>query len=64
VNGRCIQRRAFDPTTALDLAARLKADLVVPYGLDCLAIVASDAGNHLSPARFLGAADAARQNIA
>ncbi len=52
-----------DAYKALDLAARLKGDLVVPYALDCLAIAASDTGNHLSAARLFGAADAARQHI-
>jgi DNA-binding CsgD family transcriptional regulator len=54
------ERDAYD---ALDLAARLASDLVVPFALDCLAIAASDTGNHLSAARLFGAADAARQHI-
>jgi predicted ATPase/class 3 adenylate cyclase/DNA-binding CsgD family transcriptional regulator len=54
------ERDAYD---ALDLAARLASDLVVPFALDCLAIAASDTGNHLSAARLFGAANAARQHI-
>jgi DNA-binding CsgD family transcriptional regulator len=54
------ERDAFD---ALDLAARLRGVLVVPFALDCLAIVASDAGNHLSAARLFGAAEGARQRM-
>ena len=54
------ERDAYD---ALDLAARLGGDLVVPSALDSLAIVASDAGNHRSAARLFGAADAARQRM-
>jgi predicted ATPase/class 3 adenylate cyclase/DNA-binding CsgD family transcriptional regulator/tetratricopeptide (TPR) repeat protein len=52
------ERDAYD---ALELAARLGGDLVVPFALDCLAIVASDAGNHVSAARLFGSADAARR---
>jgi len=54
------ERDAFD---ALDLAARLRGDLIIPFTLDCLAIVAADAGNHLSAARLFGAAEAARQHM-
>jgi predicted ATPase/class 3 adenylate cyclase/DNA-binding CsgD family transcriptional regulator len=54
------ERDAFD---ALDLATRLRGVLVVPFALDCLAIVAGDAGNHLSAARLFGAAEAARQRM-
>jgi predicted ATPase/class 3 adenylate cyclase/DNA-binding CsgD family transcriptional regulator len=54
------ERDAYD---ALDLTARLGGDLVVPFALDCLAIAASDTGNHLSAARLFGAANAARQHI-
>ncbi len=54
------ERDAYD---ALDLAARLASDLVVPFALDCLAIAASDRGNHLSAARLFGAAEAARQHM-
>jgi hypothetical protein len=51
------ERDAYD---ALDL---LGGDLVVPLALDCLAIVAGYAGNHLSAARLFGAADVARQQL-
>jgi hypothetical protein len=54
------ERDAYD---ALDLAARVGGELVVPFALDCLAIVAQYAGNHLSAARLFGAADAARQHM-
>ncbi len=53
-------RDAYD---ALELAARLGGDLVVPFALDCLAIVAAEADNHLLAARLFGAADAARQHM-
>lgn len=52
-----------DAHQALDLAACLDGDLVVPFALDCLAIVAGDLGNHRSAARLFGAADAARQRM-
>jgi DNA-binding CsgD family transcriptional regulator len=54
------ERDAYD---ALDLAARLGGDLVVPFALDCLATAAAQSDNHLSAARLLGAADAARQHM-
>ncbi|WP_006247018.1 LuxR family transcriptional regulator [Mycolicibacterium tusciae] len=54
------ERDAYD---SLDLAVRLASDLVVPFALDCLAIAASDTGNHLSAARLFGAAEAARQHM-
>ena len=54
------ERDAYD---ALDLAARVGGDLVVPFALDCLGIVAGDAGNHRSAARLFGAAEAARQRM-
>jgi predicted ATPase/class 3 adenylate cyclase/DNA-binding CsgD family transcriptional regulator len=53
-------RDAYD---ALDLAASLGVDLVVPFALDCLAMVASDAGNHLSAARLFGAAESTRRTM-
>ena len=52
-----------DAYVALDLAARLKGDLVVPFALDCLAVVAADASNHAFAARLFGAADAARNHM-
>ena len=52
-----------DASDALDLAAHLEADLVVPFALDCLAVVAGEAGNHRIAARLLGAAEAARQSM-
>jgi predicted ATPase/class 3 adenylate cyclase/DNA-binding CsgD family transcriptional regulator len=53
-------RDAYD---ALDLAARLGGDLLVPFALDCLAVVAAHTGNHVSSARLFGAADAARLHM-
>ena len=53
-----------DAYDALDLAARHGGDLIVPFALDCLAIVATQRENHLSAARLFGAADAARQHMA
>jgi DNA-binding CsgD family transcriptional regulator len=52
-----------DAYEALDLAARLGGDLVVPFALDCLATVAAQSDNHLLAARLFGAADAARQHM-
>ena len=54
------ERDAYD---ALDLAARLKGDLLFPFALDCLATIAAEADNHLLAARLFGAADAARQHM-
>ena len=52
---------ARDAYDALDLAARLGSDLTVPFALDCLAMVAGDADNHLTAARLFGAADGGPQ---
>ena len=52
-----------DAYEALDLAARLGGDLVVPFALDCLAVVAAETDNHLLAARLFGAADAARKHM-
>ena len=38
-------------------------DLVVPYALDCLAIVASEATNNLLAARLFAAAETCRQSM-
>ena len=54
------ERDAYD---ALDLAARLKGDLLFPFALDCLATTAAEADNHLVAARLFGAAEAARQHM-
>ncbi len=54
------ERDAFD---ALDLAARLKGDLLIPFALDCLAHTAAEAENHQLAARLFGAADAARRHM-
>jgi predicted ATPase/class 3 adenylate cyclase/DNA-binding CsgD family transcriptional regulator len=54
------ERDAYD---ALDLAARLKGDLLVPFALDCLATIAAESDNHLVAARLFGAADAARRHM-
>ncbi|MDT5070340.1 MAG: hypothetical protein QOK02_6495 [Mycobacterium sp.] len=52
-----------DAHEALDLAAGLGGDLVIPFAIDCLAVVAAETGNHLVAARLFGAADAARQHM-
>jgi DNA-binding CsgD family transcriptional regulator len=52
-----------DAHEALDLAAGLGGDLVIPFALDCLAVVAGETGNHLLAARLFGAADATRQHM-
>ena len=49
------------PTTRSTWPPDLGGYLVVPFALDCLAMAASDAGNHAFAARLFGAADAARQ---
>lgn len=54
------ERDAFD---ALELAARLKGYLLVPFALDCLATVAAEYGNNQLAARLFGAADAARRHM-
>jgi predicted ATPase/class 3 adenylate cyclase/DNA-binding CsgD family transcriptional regulator len=54
------ERDAFD---ALDLAARVKGDLLVPFTLDCLATIAAEADNNLVATRLFGAADAARRHM-
>ena len=53
-------RDAYD---ALHLAAELGGDLVVPFALDCLAIVAAQSQNHLLAARLFGAAHGARKQM-
>jgi DNA-binding CsgD family transcriptional regulator len=53
-------RDAYD---ALELAARLGGDLIVPLALECLAIAAAQTDNHRMAARLFGAADAARQHM-
>ena len=52
-----------DAYEALDLAASLGGDLVIPFALDCLAIATTQRKNHLLAARLFGAADAARQRM-
>jgi predicted ATPase/class 3 adenylate cyclase/DNA-binding CsgD family transcriptional regulator len=54
------ERDAYD---ALDLAARLGGDLIVPFALDCLATVAAHSENHLLATRLFGAGDAARKQM-
>jgi DNA-binding CsgD family transcriptional regulator len=53
-------RDAYD---ALEIAARIGGDLVVPLALECLAGVAAETDNRVSAARLFGAADAARQHM-
>jgi DNA-binding CsgD family transcriptional regulator len=45
------------------LAARLGAELVIPFALDCLATVATQTENHVTAARLWGASDAARRHM-
>jgi DNA-binding CsgD family transcriptional regulator len=52
-----------DAYEALDLAARLGGDLLIPFALDCLATVAAQSDNHLLATRLFGAADASRQTM-
>jgi predicted ATPase/class 3 adenylate cyclase/DNA-binding CsgD family transcriptional regulator len=52
-----------DAYEALEVAASLGGDLIVPLALDCLAIVAAQSDNHLLAARLFGAADAARRHM-
>jgi DNA-binding CsgD family transcriptional regulator len=54
------ERDAYD---ALDLAARLGGELVIPFALDCVATVAARTDNHVTAARHWGASDAARQHM-
>lgn len=54
------ERDAYD---ALDLAGRLGGDLLVPFALDCLGVVAGKAANRLVATRLFGAADGARQRM-
>jgi predicted ATPase/class 3 adenylate cyclase/DNA-binding CsgD family transcriptional regulator len=53
-------RDAYD---ALEMAARIGGDLIVPLALECLAIVAGETDKLLMAARLFGAADAARQQM-
>ncbi len=52
-----------DAYEALELAAHLGGDMVVPFALDCLAVVAAEGDNHQLAARLFGAAGAARQHM-
>ncbi len=52
-----------DASDALDLAAQLNGDLLIPFALDCLATTAAEADNHLLAARLFGASDTARRRI-
>jgi DNA-binding CsgD family transcriptional regulator len=52
-----------DAYEALDLAAGLGGDLVIPFALDCLAIATAQRENHLLATRLFGAADAARNRM-
>ncbi|WP_253861542.1 LuxR family transcriptional regulator [Mycobacterium asiaticum] len=54
------ERDAFD---ALDLAAHLGGDLLIPIVLDCLAGTVTEAGNHQVAVRLFAAADAAYQRM-
>ena len=52
-----------DARQALDMAASLGGDLLVPFALDCLAIVAGDTGNSVIAARLFASAEAARKHM-
>ena len=52
-----------DAHDALTCAAGIKAYLLIPDVLECLAALASDADSHREAARFFGAAEAMRQRI-
>jgi DNA-binding CsgD family transcriptional regulator len=52
-----------DAYHALDLAVRLKGDLLIPFALDCLALTHGQVGDHLAAARLSGAANGARQHM-
>jgi DNA-binding CsgD family transcriptional regulator len=53
-------RDAYD---ALEMAARIGGDFIIPLALECLAIVAAQTDNLLMAARLFGAAGAARQQM-
>jgi predicted ATPase/class 3 adenylate cyclase/DNA-binding CsgD family transcriptional regulator len=53
-------RDAYD---ALEMAARIGGDLIVPLALECLAGIAAGTDNHMLAARLFGAADTARQQM-
>jgi DNA-binding CsgD family transcriptional regulator len=48
---------------ALDLATSLEGDVLIPFALDCLAMIAADEDNRAPAARLFGAADTARQRM-
>ncbi|WP_234834962.1 helix-turn-helix transcriptional regulator [Mycolicibacterium stellerae] len=58
-----LERAERDGYDALELAARLGGDLIIPFALDCLAVAAAESDNDLLAARLFGAADAARQRM-
>ncbi len=52
-----------DAQDALTCAAGVKAHLLIPDILECLAALAGEAGGHREAARFFGAAEAIRQRL-
>lgn len=52
-----------DARDALALGAAIKAYLLIPDILECLAVLAGEAGSHREAARLYGAAEAIRQRI-
>jgi DNA-binding CsgD family transcriptional regulator len=52
-----------DAHQALDIAASLGGDLLIPFALDCLAIVAGETGNTVIAARLFASAEAARTRM-
>ena len=52
-----------DARQALDIAASLGGDLLVPFAIDCLAIVAGGTGNNVIATRLFASAEAARTRM-
>ena len=52
-----------DARQALDIAASLGGDLLVPFALDCLAIVAGGTGNNVIATRLFASAEATRTRM-
>jgi predicted ATPase/class 3 adenylate cyclase/DNA-binding NarL/FixJ family response regulator len=57
------QQAERDAHDALARAAELKASVLIPDTLECLATLAGDGGSHREAARLFGAADGIRQSI-
>ncbi len=57
------RRAERDANDALAVAAETQAHLLIPDILECLGILASDAGSHREAARLFGAAEAVRKRM-